>query len=140
MNSIPADLQQNISITLQLTFLHNYVAIFYFVGLIFSIIWSLYRPSRAATFAFIGFGLLLFSFEYTKHILEPLKEQTENSVITMTEHHLARRILDLWLVRLTPVCSVVFGFISLIISALLSFKNFSHTPLRFNFKSENGKK
>jgi hypothetical protein len=120
---MPADLVQNVKITFELTLLHNYLAIFYFLGLIASIGWSMYKPSRAATFAFTGFLLLLFSFEYTKHILEPLKEQTVNSVITMQEHNQARRILNLGLVKFLPTGSFIGGILCLITSGILFWKN-----------------
>lgn len=122
--NISAELLQNIRITIELTFLHNYLAIFYFIGLILSVVWSLYRPSRAATMAMVGFGLLLFSFEYSKHILEPLKEQTTNSLITMQEHNKVRRILDLSMVRLMPTGLLISGFSSLIISGVLFLRGF----------------
>ncbi len=122
MNPIPADLQQNIAVTSELTILHNYWAILYFIGLIVSIGWSFFRPSRVATLAFVGFGLLLFSFEYTKHILEPLKEQTLNSVITMQEHHQARRILNLSMIKLIPKGSLIIGWLMVLSSVGLILK------------------
>jgi hypothetical protein len=123
MQSIPADLQQNIAVTLELTFTHNFWAILFFVGLCLSVIWSLYRPSRAATLAFVGFSLLLFAFEYTKHILEPLTVQTTNSLITMQEHNRVKRILDLSLVKLLPPGLNIMGILSLCGSLYLSAKN-----------------
>src|SRR6185369_9508417 len=122
MSFIPADLQQNISVTMELTFLHNYLAILYFVGLCLSTMWSIWKPSRAASLAVVGFGFLLFSFEYQKHILEPLKDQTVNSLITMQEHTKVRRVLDLSLVKLIPKGSIVIGILSLFTSSVLFVK------------------
>ncbi len=131
MPPINPELQQNIAVTTELTILHNFWALSYFLGLIISIIWSIVRPSRAATFAFLGFGLLLFSFEYTKHILEPLKEQTVNSIITMQEHHTARRVLNASLIKIIPFGSFSGGVTSLLISIYLM----RDTILRRNRKS-----
>ncbi|MEO6509299.1 MAG: hypothetical protein ABIO02_05070 [Patescibacteria group bacterium] len=119
MTPIPPDLQQNLAITAELTILHNFWALLYFVGFIFSIIWSFFRPSRAATLAFVGFGLLLFSFEYTKHILEPFRSQTMTSIITEQQHLKVQRIIDISLIKLIPKGSYVLGWISLLSSSFL---------------------
>lgn len=123
MNSLSPDLQQNLAVTAELTILHNFWALFYFVGLIVSILWSLYKPSRAATFAFLGFGLLLFSFEYTKHILEPFRNQTMNSIITEKQHLKAEHLINATIIRLIPFGSVVSGWTSLLFSGILFLKN-----------------
>jgi hypothetical protein len=121
--SMPPDLQQNVAITTELTVLHNFWALSYFTGLILSILWSLWKPSRAASFALLGFGLLLFSFEYTKHILEPFRNQTMNSIITQQQHLQAQRIINGSIVKLIPFGSITSGWVSLLISAILLFKN-----------------
>jgi hypothetical protein len=123
MNSIPPDLQQNLAITAELTLLHNFWAIFYFLGLTLSFAWSIWKPSRAAAFAVLGFALLLFSFEYTKHILEPFRNQTMTSVITEQQHLQAQRLINASIVKLIPAGSLIAGWASLIVSGLLLFKN-----------------
>lgn len=122
MHTLSPDLQQNVAITAELTVLHNFWALSYFAGLLASIIWSIWRPSRAASFAFLGFGLLLFSFEYTKHILEPFRNQTMNSIITEQQHLQAQRLINGSIVKLVPFGSFAAGWSSLVISVCLIFR------------------
>ena len=122
MTPIPPDLQQNLAITAELTFLHNVWALLWFVGFVVSLIWSIWRPSRAAVLAFTGFGLLLFSFEYTKHILEPFRNQTMTSIITQQPHLKAQHFIDLSLIKLIPKGSFFGGLISLAVAAFIILK------------------
>lgn len=108
--TVTPDLQQNIIVTLYLLFSHNYEAIAYFMGLIISIGLALYRPSRFTTFAFLGFAILLFSFEYDKHIIVGLREQTVSSLITVTPHFKLQRILNLLISDLFPVLFYITGW------------------------------
>jgi len=117
--SIPPDLQQNLAIAAELTLFHNVWAILYFLGLIVAIVWSLVKPSRSATLAFLGFALLLFSFEYTKHILEPFRNQTMSQIITEQPHLKVQRLIDISLIRIIPSGSFITGWISLLLSFLL---------------------
>lgn len=105
-----ADLQQNIIVTLYLLFSHNYEAIAYFTGLVISIALAIYRPSRLTTFAFLGFAILLFSFEYDKHIITGFREQTLKSLITVQPHFKLQRILNLLISDLFPVLFYVTGW------------------------------
>lgn len=104
------DLRQNLIVTLYLLFTHNYIAIAYFLGLILGIILSIYKPSRFATFIFLGFAILLFSYEYDKHIIVGLREQTLQSLITVTPHFRLQRILNLFLSDLLPVLFYILGW------------------------------
>ena len=84
---ITPDLKQNILVTLYLLFSHNYIALAYFAGLLLSIGLSLYRPSRFTSVCLLGFGILLFSYEYDKHLIEAFREQTLRSLITIQPHY-----------------------------------------------------
>src|SRR4030042_1027708 len=95
MNPVSPDLSQNIIVTLYLLFSHNFEAFAYLTGLIISITLSIYRPSRFTTFCFLGFAILLFSFEYDKHIIVGLREQTIQSLITINPHYRLQRIINL---------------------------------------------
>ncbi|MDQ5981704.1 MAG: hypothetical protein QG570_461 [Patescibacteria group bacterium] len=66
--------------TVYLTFAHNEYAIAFFLGTIISFFLLLYKPSRYATLLLIGFSTLLIGFEYQKHIMEPLQNQTLESL------------------------------------------------------------
>ena len=105
-----SELQQNIFVSFYLLFTHNYIAFAYLAGLIFSLALSLYRPSRFTTLTTLGFGILLFSFEYDKHIIAGLREQTIRSLITTTPHYRIQRLVDLLLSDLLPVLFYVAGW------------------------------
>jgi hypothetical protein len=66
--------------TVFLTFLHNQYAIAFLLGAILSLIALLIKPSRYFVLLLIGFLTLLLGFEYNKHIIEPLQDQTLTSL------------------------------------------------------------
>src|SRR3989344_7830326 len=113
MTPIAPDLQQNIFVTIYLLFSHNYIPFAYFTGLVIGIILSVYRPSRFATFVLLGFAILLFSYEYDKHIIEGLRQQTIQSLITTQPHYRLQRIIDLTLTELLPVLFYLTGWVFL---------------------------
>lgn len=96
------DLKQNIFYTTYFIFLHNFSAIFYFSGIVISALLLLIKPTRWKTLLLFGFILLLFGFEYNKHIAEPLKQQTINSLITVRQHYKVYRIVDFALIKVLP--------------------------------------
>lgn len=111
MATITPDLQQNILITIYLLFSHNYEAFAYFIGLILGIILAIYKPSRFSTFVLLGFAILLFSFEYDKHIINSFREQTMKSLITVTPHYKVSHIINLVITELLPILFYVLGWI-----------------------------
>ncbi len=116
-------LQQNLFITLYLIILHNFFALVYFSGLIVSTIYSLFRPSRKATLFMIGFALLLFSFEYSKHIVDGFKEQTVNSLITETPRYRLERLITVTISKLLPLFLNTTGILSFIAAGILHMKH-----------------
>lgn len=119
---IAPDLQQNIIITLYLLFSHNYEAIAYFTGLVISIGLALYRPSRFTTFALLGFAILLFSFEYDKHIIVGFREQTVRSLITLQPHYKLQKLLNLVISELLPVLFYVTGWFFIYLAVIYGAK------------------
>lgn len=113
-----ADLQQNIIVTFYLLFSHNYIAIAYFSGMLLGIILSLVKPSRFAVFVFLGFAILLFSYEYDKHIIAGLREQTLKSLITVNPHYRLSRFVNLFLSDLLPVIFYISGW-GLVLGAIV---------------------
>ena len=112
------DLKQNIFYTVFFIFLHNFSAIFYFTGIVISSILLLIKPTRWKTLLLFGFIILLFAFEYKKHIVEPLKQQTLNSLITVRQHYKTERVVNIVLVKALPLLLplsgwslVIFGFL-----------------------------
>ena len=110
MPPVTAELRQNIVVTLYLLFAHNYIAFAYFVGLVLAIALAFYRPSRFTTLITVGFAILLFSFEYDKHIIEGLREQTTHSLITTTQHYTVARIINLVFADVLPVLFYITGW------------------------------
>jgi hypothetical protein len=101
--TITPELRQNIFYTVYFTVTHNLPVFFYGFGIISFALLAILRPRRSFILLLLGFIILLFAFEYNKHILEGLKEQTINALITIQEHNLVRRIINLVLVRLLPI-------------------------------------
>lgn len=71
---------ENLLNTIYLTFAHNEYAIAFFIGALLSVISLIYKPSRSKVLLLIAFTTLLIGFEYEKHIMEPLMDQTLNSL------------------------------------------------------------
>ena len=113
--SIPPDLKQNIVYTVYFTVTHNLPVFFYGAGIALFALLAILKPRRSYVFFLLGFIILLFSFEYEKHILEGLKEQTINALITIQEHNMVRRIINIVLVKALPLLlpftgwSMIFG-------------------------------
>lgn len=126
MPPIAPDLTQNIVITLYLLFAHNYIAFAYFFGLVLSLALALYRPSRFTTLTTLGFGILLFSFEYDKHIIVGFREQTIKSFITTQPHYKLQRILDLVISDVLPIALYVAGWVCLYIAVFYAAKHLFH--------------
>src|SRR3989338_9858663 len=118
---ITPDLKQNIFYALFFTISHNWLALLYFSGIIFAIGLSLYRPSRKSVLLLLGFSLLLFGFQYNKHILEGLREQTLNALITIQEHNKVRRIINIITLKLLPLFFPLTGGFLVLLSGYLYF-------------------
>jgi len=112
------DLRQNIVVTLYLLFIHNYIAFAYLTGLIIGIFLSFYRPSRFATMILLSFAILLFSFEYDKHLIAAFREQTLNSLITITPHFRLQRLLNLLISEIFPILFYLLGW-GMLFSAII---------------------
>lgn len=100
---ITPDLTQNIFVTIYLLFSHNYIAFAYFTGLIIAVIMSVKWPSRFSTFSFLGFAILLFSYEYDKHIIEGFRQQTMRSLITLQPHFRLQRLINVTITEILPI-------------------------------------
>lgn len=108
------DTQQNLLYTIYFIFLHNFEAILYSFGIIGATAWAFYKPTRGKLLMIWGFIILLFAFEYDKHILEPLKEQTIQSLVTQRESPRIVHIIDKVLVRIVPKALPLLGWLLVI--------------------------
>ncbi|PIY72066.1 hypothetical protein COY87_02870 [Candidatus Roizmanbacteria bacterium CG_4_10_14_0_8_um_filter_33_9] len=92
------------------TVTHNAPVIIYGLGILYAVIHSIIKPSRGSVILLLGFILLLFGFEYDKHILEGLREQTINALITIQEHNKVRRIINIITLKAIPFLAPLLGW------------------------------
>ena len=111
------DTQQNVLYTIYFIFLHNFEAILYSFGIFVMSIWMFYKPSRAKFLILWGFIILLFAFEYKKHIAEGLTQQTMNSLITERRSYRIERYTEVILSKLVPFVLPILGW-SLILGGI----------------------
>ena len=116
---ITPDLKQNIVLTIYSTIYDNFSVVVYVAGILISAFLAIRKPSRAFIFLLLGFILLLFGFEYQKHILEGLKEQTINALITIQEHNKVRRLVNIVLVKAVPILLPLVGWIFVVTGGYL---------------------
>jgi len=108
--SITPDLKQNIAYTVFFTVTHNLPVFIYGTGIAVFALLAILKPRRSFIFFLLGFIILLFSFEYEKHMLEGIKEQTINALITIQEHNTVRRIINIVLVKALPLLLPLSGW------------------------------
>ncbi len=77
------------------TWLHNAEALAYFAGIIFALVLLYKHPSRSRLLLLVAFSCLLLRFEYLKHIVDPLQQQTVGVVVTQDGDFKTRRFFDL---------------------------------------------
>ncbi|OGK35550.1 hypothetical protein A3F59_05020 [Candidatus Roizmanbacteria bacterium RIFCSPHIGHO2_12_FULL_38_13] len=122
------DTQQNIFYTVYFILLHNFEAVLYSCGIIFTTLWMLYKPSRAKILILWGFIFLLFSFEYKKHIVEGLTEQTINSLITERQSYRIERYVNVTLNKLVPLALPLGGWILIVGGTVLKIYEHQRSP------------
>jgi len=113
------DLKQNIFYMIYFIIKHNLSAIIYGAGILFSIILAIIKPSRKAMFMLLGFIILLFAFEYNKHIAESLHKQTIESLITLKRYYKLEWIIQVVLTKVLPLLLPAIGWSFVGISTLL---------------------
>ncbi|OGK62283.1 hypothetical protein A2334_02355 [Candidatus Roizmanbacteria bacterium RIFOXYB2_FULL_38_10] len=117
------DLKQNIFYLIYFTVSHNALALLYSCGILFSVGYSIYKPSRKSVLLLLGFLILLFGFEYDKHIVTSLREQTLNALITIQEHNKVRRIVNIFTLKALPILLPLAGWTFIFLSLYLHLKN-----------------
>lgn len=111
MNELSPDLATNVIHTIYALFIHNYILLAYILGLVLALGLALKKPSRFALLFSIGFGVLVFSFEYDKHIVDGLRTQTLNSLITTQPHYKVQRLINLVVGEVTPIILYITGWL-----------------------------
>ncbi len=102
------------------TFLHNADAIAYLIGIIFIFVLLLKKPSRVLVLFLIGFIALELRFQYLKHIVDPLYDQTVGTLIQTNSFYRSRRFIDILLNDITPMLLYLGGWGSLLSGVFLS--------------------
>lgn len=120
---ITPDLKQNIFYMMKFLIQHNFLALIYAIGIFGGIILSILKPSRKTIVLMLGFIVLLFSFEYNKHIVDSLREQTINSLITVQEHNTVRRIINILTLKLIPLGTPLLGWAMVFVPSYLHGKD-----------------
>lgn len=114
MVPVSPDTQQNIIYTIYFILLHNFPALLYSTGIVLAIAAGLYKPTRPAILYIVGFSLLLIGFEYQKHIVDPLIEQTKGSLITERQSYRIAWLIEKILGKGLPVLFNLGGWVIVI--------------------------
>lgn len=111
-------LKQSLFNTAFLTFAHNQYAIAFFAGTVIAIGLLLYKPSRFASLLLIGFSTLLIGFEYNKHIIEGLQNQTLESLALGSEDAGFKSLLVGGFQKLLPLAFFLVGWGSVFLAII----------------------
>jgi len=114
--------QQGLFQLIYWTWLHNYEVIALAFGALLAIGLMMKNPKRIYLLFFLGFSLLIFQFEWTKHIVQSLEEQTLQTVIVSDTQTKARRLIDFTLNRLVPFGTYLGGWGLIFIGMILGGK------------------
>ncbi|MBI2641126.1 hypothetical protein HYW87_00840 [Candidatus Roizmanbacteria bacterium] len=113
-----ADIEQNAIITIYLLFSHNYVVFSYLAGVVITAFLSIVKPTRFSVIMLLGFLVLLFSFEYDKHMIVPFREQTLKSLITQTPHFRLQKLIDIVIAEILPILFYAIGWILIFLGVI----------------------
>ena len=120
---ISPQLQQGLFNLIYFTWLHNSQAIAYFIGAVITLILQFKKPNRKNLLFFVGFLVLLINFEYQKHFIDPLLEQTIQVVLeqgsTATRF---QRFANFFFQKLIPFSSYIIGWGGIFIAIILGSK------------------
>lgn len=108
------DTLQNLYITIKLTLTHNFEAIIEFIFWLFFLTKSLIKPTRYFILLSTGFLILLFNFQYNKHIVEGLKEQTLDSLVTQRQSYKTAFVVEKTFDKAIPFALPIIGWSNII--------------------------
>lgn len=115
---IGPDIEQAIRHTFLLTFLHNAYPIGLFLGIVAGIGYALYHPSRRKILFVVGLSLLLLHFEYQKHIVDPLLQQTQVTLTTVTPRWKFIWLTEKFITKIVPFMLLAGGASATIFSVV----------------------
>jgi hypothetical protein len=102
------------------TFLHNADAIAYLIGILFVFTLLIKKPHRSLVLFLLSFILLEMRFQYMKHIVDPLYDQTVGAMLQGGTFFRTRRILDLFINDLIPMILYLGGWGSMLLGILVA--------------------
>jgi len=103
-------IKQGIIQLIYATFLHNSEVIAFSLGIVISLFLLFRYPKRVYLFFLVGFVCLLIRFEYLKHVVDPLYQQTVGVVVSEEGHFRARKWMDLFFNDLLPLVFYLLGW------------------------------
>lgn len=119
MPTATADLTDSIFATIYSTFDHNNLVIAYALAALLSAFLVYLRPNRFHLLLLFGFSILAFNFEYEKHLIAPLRDQTLKALAPDPLSHIrTQRYTEVFLSVLVPIGLYVIGW-SLIFWAMI---------------------
>ncbi len=100
------------------TYLHNQLAIGLIIAALVALILLLKKPQRQYVFFFLGFLLLILHFEYQKHIVKDLADQTIATLFLEEGNYRFRWLTKVGLYHLVPLIMWLLGWGSIILGLL----------------------
>ena len=119
MDQASPDLTYGIIHTIYATFIHNYILFAYLLGFLIALLMAFKKPSRYSLFLILGFAILAFSFEYDKHIIEGLREQTIQSLIIEKPHYTVQKWVSVFIGEILPLFFYALGWLLIYIAIIL---------------------
>lgn len=95
------------------TFLHNYQVVGFFCLAVLALYLLIKQPSRPMTLFFLGFLILILHFEYQKHIVADLAEQTADVLFTDQAHYRTQWLVKVGFYHLLPLLLWLSGWVSI---------------------------
>lgn len=97
--------------TIYTTFDHNNLVIAFLLAALFSAFLVFRRPNRFHLLLLFGFSILTVNFEYEKHIIAPLREQTLLALAPNPNQHIRlQQYADLLLSVIIPMFMYTLGW------------------------------
>lgn len=108
---ISQNLQQGLFNLIYFTWLHNSQAIAYFFGIILTLYLQFKNPNRKTLLFFVGFLFLFINFEYQKHFVDPILEQTLQTVLEQgATGQRFQQIINFLLQKFVPLSLYLIGW------------------------------
>lgn len=105
------DLTSSLFSTIYATFDHNNLVIAYFVATLISAFLVFRRPNRFHLLLLFGFAILTFNFEYEKHLIAPLRDQTLSAIAPNPNLHIkTQKFVEIFLSILVPIGLYILGW------------------------------